>query len=335
MNNINNNIQKMRGIAILLIFFSHCTIFVGTDGQNLFKWFGAFGVELFIILSGYLAVNSYEHAHNIKQYYKRKISRFLPLHILTMIIAIPLSLPVTWKLIVKILLNTLMINVWFPDSRIYFSLNAVSWYLGITVWFILITPFCVILLKKVSKYMLPFGLIFIQLFEILIVYASGILSIDSHWVTYICPIVRSLDFLGGGILCMIVKNMYEYLPDKKIISVVGWLLGVIVMLISTQYNTEIFSACVWFLPSILIILGTTDYNSNKNNVFTKVGNISFEFFLIHQLVIRYIDIILNKLGRNNRIFILCISLGISLLVSMICNRILYNLFKNKKGAYSE
>lgn len=47
--NKSQSVQVLRGVAFLLIFLSH--------SFTKFGWWGAFGVTLFIVLSGYLEVN--------------------------------------------------------------------------------------------------------------------------------------------------------------------------------------------------------------------------------------------------------------------------------------
>ena len=46
--------QGLRGLAILLIMISHCIFLKNAMGQNSLSHLGGFGVELFIMLSGFL-----------------------------------------------------------------------------------------------------------------------------------------------------------------------------------------------------------------------------------------------------------------------------------------
>lgn len=194
---INYRIQWLRGIAFIMIFVSYCSLIVNNQGENILKWFGAFGVELFIILSGYLAFESYPNSVNFMQYYKKKISRFYPLHIITLGFALPFCLPMKIKTIGKVLLNLSLLQVWFPFDGIYFSLNAVSWYLGVTVFFIVMTPY---LIKNVSCMSNEFLIVFlggIQIVQVLLVYIAKIFPLDEHWVTYIFSVSRSFDCVWG------------------------------------------------------------------------------------------------------------------------------------------
>ena len=55
----------MRGIAILLIILSHCTFATNTYGNGIFKYAGGFGVEIFIVLSGYLTYHNYSNKKSV------------------------------------------------------------------------------------------------------------------------------------------------------------------------------------------------------------------------------------------------------------------------------
>ena len=74
------NFQALRGVAFLLIFISHCF-------GNL-KWWGASGVSLFIILSGFLEGMKYSNAKYppLEDYVKRKIGKIYPLHLMQQVV---------------------------------------------------------------------------------------------------------------------------------------------------------------------------------------------------------------------------------------------------------
>lgn len=68
-------------------------------------------------------------------------------------------------------------------------------------------------------------------------------------------------------------------------------------------KSEIFSVAAWALPSILLLLCILFLGEQKKGIsllwenpfLVWVGNISFEFFLIHQLTIRYVEYVTKKL----------------------------------------
>ena len=218
----NYRIQSLRGVAFLLVFVSHCTLFTNKTGGNLFGWTGALGVELFLILSGYLSFKTFQGVINIKEYYRKKLARFFPLHWLTLLLAIPLYFPLSYKDFLKIIINGFLLQSWIPSYGVYFSINPVSWYLSIMVFFVLITPIANRFLKKLSVFQGVLLLLLFEITEIVLTTFSSDLIVDKHWLVYIFPVVRSLDFLAGGVLYIVSTSANKLSRTKtKAIGCMG------------------------------------------------------------------------------------------------------------------
>lgn len=89
--------QGLRGLGILLIFLFHCGYIQNRYGGNIFGWAGALGVSIFIFLSGYLAVRNIHtteqiSAKEIVVMTVRKMKKFYPLHLFTLLAALPFSI---------------------------------------------------------------------------------------------------------------------------------------------------------------------------------------------------------------------------------------------------
>ena len=91
-----NAFQGLRGYAIILIFLSHCTFATNSFGHSTTNWLGVLGVSLFIMLSGYLLVYQDHESNQIIPIdtLKRRLKRFYPLHIVTLLIALPFSISI-------------------------------------------------------------------------------------------------------------------------------------------------------------------------------------------------------------------------------------------------
>lgn len=64
------------------------------------------------------------------------------------------------------------------------------------------------------------------------------------------------------------------------------------ILLGTRYEHEMFSTAVWSIPSAVLIYLLAEKEQILTAVFEMrwlifLGNISFELFLLHQLIIRY------------------------------------------------
>lgn len=201
--NIISNLQGIRGYAILLIFISHCDFGLNSKGINYTTWLGGFGVSLFIMLSGYLLMEHHNnHKINLKTYILKKVKKFYPLHIVTLFFAVPfvikLLLRFDFKAWFGLFCNFLLIQSWIPSSSVYFSYNAVAWYLSITVFFILISSVVVRfwngIESRIKTVIVLCGLMLIDIIWCALFKNSRI----AHWMIYIFPMIRMFEYIFGG-----------------------------------------------------------------------------------------------------------------------------------------
>lgn len=82
-------------------------------------------------------------------------------------------------------------------------------------------------------------------------------------------------------------------------------LSIIIFVTSIYHKHELYSVAVWYIPVIFLLLSAIWCNVENSNflklVFENralyfIGTISFEFFMIHQLIIRYVDVLVRKCG---------------------------------------
>lgn len=332
--------QGLRGYAILLIFISHCNLFCNSSGTNIFNWAGALGVSCFIFLSGFLAVIQHKNGNFFKSFAK-KIKKFYPLHILTLAIAVIISIkaliPGNITAWLALLSNLTLTHALIPLPQFYFSFNAVSWYLSLTVIFILFTPLIIKIADKLKKHLLLSHIIFfsIIILEFLWCFLIGSSSY-SHYLVYIFPFARLLDLLLGATV-FVLADAYK---DKIKFSGIGVILTSIILLIllavSTQTESKFFAASIWSLPvaALMAFLYIGNENSKiinitfKNKIIVGLGNISFEFFLIHQLIIKISEKIFEKIGFGKSIWLYLLTLVMSVTAAFILSKI--RSFKPKK-----
>lgn len=145
-------LQGLRALAFIGIFLSHCDV-----GALSSSGLGVWGVSVFLILSGFLMMVNYYPSgklincslkENIK-FSLKKICKIYPLHIVMMFVALPFEIRaiITNRggvlhscvvLLSKVFFNITVTQSFVPHSSVYYSLNAVSWYLSVC----LLTYFC-------------------------------------------------------------------------------------------------------------------------------------------------------------------------------------------------
>lgn len=321
------NIQGVRGYAILLIFFSHCNFGLNEMGINRTTWLGAFGVSLFIILSGYLLLERHsEEKLELFPYVERKLRRFYPLHILTLIAALPFAIKSLLHFdriqIVGLLANITLLQSWIPNSSVYFSYNAVSWYLSMTLFCMVISPIVLKIWKNNSSNMkICAMLVLCILFDGVLYMIFGQASV-AHWILYIFPVVRSIEYIFGGGIWKLRKNFNLPNYAENIIGIVALVLSFIISYFSVSANDELYAVVAWVIPSMLLIIFATSHTELSKIVFSNrvvlfFGNISFEFFLFHQLCIRYIEVINRKIDIQSGFVIVCLNLIVSVLITLL------------------
>ena len=212
---INPSIQGLRGYAMILIFLSHSNL--GSNNYNIYytTLLGAMGVSLFLILSGYLLLERH-HAEKLSfgKYFHRKLKKIYPLHMITLLIAVAFSLrpllqgkalTLNW---ISLILNAFLIHSFVPNSEIYYSFNAVSWYLSVNLFLICVSPLVLRFWKCITKNKHVLLILFFLFFiEIIWCYLSCFFIGSNQdwlgnrklqWLVYIFPLARLVDFLIGG-----------------------------------------------------------------------------------------------------------------------------------------
>lgn len=223
----------LRGYAILMIMLSHCSgLLTNGSGRNLLDWWGAFGVSIFIVQSGFLGARKYDNTYdisfkNVLSNVKRKVGKFYWLHIFTLVLSLPLAKQAFCsdfiKTAVALILNTLMLQSFVPLAEIFFSFNAVSWYLTLVIVFEIAAPYVAAFLLKLDKRKIVFILSASILCQGIILLCSRNFQPAAHWVVYVSPITRLVDYVFGGGICLYIPHVQEEnLYIRKARSSNGW-----------------------------------------------------------------------------------------------------------------
>lgn len=358
-------IQGLRGFSALLILLSHYSFFKRVTtifpdngvakGQNVLMWTGAMGVSIFIILSGfltYIKFNDDYEIYNIKKRVLSQYKRFLPLHIITMILSVPLLIRVYMlkpiNTIIKLFFNITMLQAWLPHVGIYYSFNAVSWYLCLVVFFAVMTPFMLRMIRGASRRG-KYGILMLIMSMVILQGGIGVIADKiskaetigvAHWLSYIFPITRLSDFFIGGGIGYIYFKKKNCKRENTFVFLCVLFVCCINVLFSNMYKSELFSSFVWTIPCAYVVyrvaLANED-NTYLHSVFESkilqfLGSISFELFLLHQLVVRYILKIASKWVDDDAWYLYLVSLIISLVLSYITHEFL-NWIRKKSDIY--
>lgn len=327
------SLTALRGIAFIGIFFLHTGFCI--------QW-ATLGVSTFFILSGFLLSYKYFYSNvfgggyweSIK-FSAKRISKSYPLHVITMLAAVfmvlisylgsDVSIGNLFELGRNIILQTFLLQSWYPYTGINVSLNGVAWYLSTASFLYFMFPSIMLFLRTIytKKYLL--WLYIVSVLGVQIGISAVALKIDSswgfyRWITYDAPFFRLGDFFVGCILGVL------YLNKKEISNIMASIYEMCVLLLSiaviywdnnaehvsfiskmlnnwTTIYIPLAAGTVYFFASTQ---GVITYTLSKSRFLKYVGRKSSHFFLIHFIIIRYSVKIMARINLSVNRFVLIV-----------------------------
>lgn len=327
-------LTSLRFFFALCVFVSHLSFLKGSEYYaNIFETIfdeGFLGVSFFFILSGFILAYNYEDKIlekkiTKKEFYISRIARIYPMHFVTMLAALIISSLIggSGKYVAQ---NILLVQSFFPNEKIFFSLNAPSWSISNEMFFYLIFPFVLFLSEKTKIF---FAVLFVVLITLMNVFLE---DSQKHYWLYISPLIRFADFLLGIILFSVYLKLKRNFIEKNKpiynIEVLSIFVFVIFFIFHNYIDIGYRYSIYYWIPMFLIILAfslssvgdkktaISKFLSNKHMVW--LGEISFCFYLIHLLVIKIIEHLVIKFSLNiDGLLLLMIILGITIIASAI------------------
>jgi peptidoglycan/LPS O-acetylase OafA/YrhL len=302
-------LTMMRFVAAALVFVFHATMaqfFVDQGTQqtllSLATQAGWTGVGFFFVLSGFVLTWSHRPSHTAGRFWRRRILKIYPSHLLTAGIAFVL---LVWVAGVGVdagpaLLNLLLVQSWSPLIEVRASLNGVAWSLSVEMLFYVMFPLLIRPIRAIRPERLWAWATGVVVVIFLVPVASSLLPrqptfplgnmpIYDFWLIYQFPPVRLLDFAFGMILARIVMTGRRLPLD----------LGGAVALAVAVYALAPFFPSAYTLTALMVVplglviaAGAASAPSHTTTGLAartaiRLGEISFAFYLLHQMVLTY------------------------------------------------
>lgn len=257
------SLQTLRFLFAILIFTHHFSF----DG---YQWeaAGPAGVSFFFILSGFVMSIGYmekvlSQSFSYKNYLINRFIRVYPLHILSLLAYIAIfGVVLTTKQWMILPINLALLQSYIPYDSVYFSGNAVSWCLSTMFLFYVLFP---ILFRYIHNH---FKHSIFILGVLIIFYFIGINNVSEnlmHYVIYICPIFRVIDFIIGIVLYetysrisenIEIHDTIDILPQglTTFLEILCFIPLVIVVLFYGNIPTQYALASLFWIPISIVIL---------------------------------------------------------------------------------
>lgn len=283
-------------------------------------WANGFaGVAFFFILSGFVLTWSAGRTVSAPDFWLRRVSRVYPSHLAMLLVAllVPVTaLPITGRGVVA---NGLLVQAWFPDWRIVFSGNAVSWSLSCEAFFYLVAPFLIVWSRtQPTSRLLVVCLGWLGLMSG-VAGAAGLSGPYLDVWAYTLPIVRSGEFVLGILLATLVLRGWR--PRVPLTVALAGALGLALVLTRAQLPQSVVDV-VFILPfaAVIVAAAVADLAGHsgllRRRWLVYAGQVSFGFYLVHELVLLNVT---PLLGRDDRGLALNIGRGVGILgIAVLC-----------------
>lgn len=292
--------QGIRGIASISIIISH--FFPHYD------LLGAFGVSVFICLSGFLCVYNYvENTRYDLRWFLRKFAKVYPLYlIITIITAQYFNASIVYGVDDKtncmaLWANIFMIQTYTNNIVFWGPFSQVGWYIPFFALAVLVTPLFMKIWKIINTKQTIIILIFIIIFEFGVCKLGMDNFLVDYWLIYLFPPFRLIEFFAGGCVgCLfrdgkkISSKNHPLINQLVLIADVCFIIYLLKIVMEKGELLFVYSA-IWLMPVWILIL-TVSYCQGKvekalfENIFVVfIGNMSLELFLCHLCIKHFFE----------------------------------------------
>lgn len=301
-----SSLTGLRFFIVVLLFLHHWDMFADLQIPGYSQWMkylseGYVSVDFFFVLSGFVITYSYMSRLQNKEvtpstFLFNRVSKLYPVHLLLWVLCIvayggfthilqSISSKQFW-------IGALLLQSYVPINNFAFWGNGLSWSVSTELFFYIAFVFLIKFSTKERTWIFSL-LLGVILFNSI---AIGNESPVASWLYYINPIFRLLDFMAGMLLCEFMQKMSYHPASVKtatLLEISSLLVLLCFMVISSnspiRYNPR-FQSYYYLIPSLYLIFA---FSFNKGyissvcskKIFQVLGNCSFTFYMVHQLVL--------------------------------------------------
>lgn len=320
-------------------------------------YLGYSGVTFFFVLSGFVLAINYADAvgsgDERSVFYLKRLARIYPAHLLTLLLTSPFALqallhdPTLRGALVGLISfvsNLSLMQAWIPRGDVYFSFNWVSWSISDEAFFYALFPVFTLFLKNLSQSAQRRFIAFWLVAIIALAFAcslrakAGMEDPLSHWLFYILPATRLVEFVLGIAIGLAFRNGNAGRVGGAIELGVILLIGASLTIPYFLTIPAAFLFSLWFLPaSAVTIIAFSRSDGPVSRLLSQrwlvlFGEASFMLYMIHQLLLRYVMAVIGG-SLIIRLVTAAFAIGLSIILHLTFERYAQRAMLNwRKGA---
>jgi peptidoglycan/LPS O-acetylase OafA/YrhL len=247
-------------------------------------------VSFFFLLSGFVLAWSARSGDTAPRFWRRRAAKIYPNHLVTAAVAVVLAVEAGTALTFgTVSANFVLLQAWVPRESVYFGLNTPSWSLSCEMFFYLSFPLIWWAATRLpARRLWPATLATLGGVCVMPAVALVLPGSLRYWFVYVFPPVRLLEFVAGVLLARIVQEgrwiRFGVLPASLLVVAAYFGSGYLPLGFSYIAGTVVPLALL--IPAVAArdLRGESSILRTRTAVW--LGEVSFAFYLVHQLVIR-------------------------------------------------
>ncbi|MFC6376603.1 acyltransferase family protein [Tatumella terrea] len=299
------SIQYLRFFACLMVVTLHLTKKSYLNNGDGYLYFGASGVDIFFIISGFImSYISNKKETTSLDFIKNRTLRIYPIYLITLIpfLGIFLAYPsiVNTHSLPPSIIKSITLLPFLSGG----SLNMVSWTLSYEFYFYIIYAISLSIGKNAIR-------------------NSSIIIMTMLFLGHIFKIrfissMISLEFVFGMFIYEFIYNKVEVGIKKSILLMLTGLCWIVFSSKAEVGGDDIIRVLYYGIPSALIFIGflSTKIFSKKINKLVLLGDASYAIYLTHILTINAVYLVFKRIGMQETLYLPMIIIGVSLSIAI-------------------